>query len=322
VCFTINKTSDGVLPDDAELRLRLSGVAQFCFQLEVGKETGRVHWQGWARHTGAKTYKQWHKLLGPNAWVSKQKARHNADAWRYCCKEDTRMSLAESLSMGIDKDSIGPFFKGIVMEGPKVLSPLDNVELYPYQQDLMDVYEGEPHPRTIYWIWEKTGNCGKSAFTKHLAIKGDTLCVTGKESDVSCGVADWVQPKKGKPAPLRCIIWDLPRIKEGKVSFAAMESVKNGCFFSSKYESKMIIMKTPHIFVFANFPPDKSALSADRWCIYNINDEKRLVRIDDAHPIFSAETREEGREDLTYARSAMMGGAAHKYNPEEEDCDA
>ena len=33
--------------------------------------------------------------------------------------------------------------------------------------------------------------------------------------------------------------------------------------------------QTPHMFVFANFSPDESKCSEDRWKIVNIDDKKR-----------------------------------------------
>jgi len=49
-----------------------------------------------------------------------------------------------------------------------------------------------------------------------------------------------------------------------------LESIKNGLFFSGKYESTQVVMNSPHLIIFANEPPDKSKMSADRWHIVRI----------------------------------------------------
>jgi hypothetical protein len=45
----------------------------------------------------------------------------------------------------------------------------------------------------------------------------------------------------------------------------ALEPVKNGLFFSSKYGSEMAVFNPPHVICFANFKPKEVAMSADRW---------------------------------------------------------
>ena len=49
----------------------------------------------------------------------------------------------------------------------------------------------------------------------------------------------------------------------------------------SKYESKPVIRNSPHVIVFANFEPDKSALSEDRWLILNIKESQEEVEVYD-----------------------------------------
>ena len=53
----------------------------------------------------------------------------------------------------------------------------------------------------------------------------------------------------------------------------SIEEIKNGCFASSKYESKMVIMNSPHILCFANELPDTQKLSRDRWNLHDLNPE-------------------------------------------------
>lgn len=66
------------------------------------------------------------------------------------------------------------------------------------------------------------------------------------------------------------IIIDLSRSMEDHVPYEAIEDIKNGIFFSGKYESKMIVRNNPIVIIFANFEPDTSKLSKDRWVITKI----------------------------------------------------
>lgn len=52
---------------------------------------------------------------------------------------------------------------------------------------------------------------------------------------------------------------------------------KISIFFSSKYESKMKVYPTPHVFVFSNISPDTSKLSFDRWDLFHVNDQQRQI---------------------------------------------
>lgn len=74
-----------------------------------------------------------------------------------------------------------------------------------------------------------------------------------------------------KNSPPKIIVFDIERSRENFVSYGGIEEVKNGLFFSPKYEGGMCIYNSPHIFVFANFPPDETQLSEDRWNIINIS---------------------------------------------------
>lgn len=58
---------------------------------------------------------------------------------------------------------------------------------------------------------------------------------------------------------------------ENYVSYEAIESVKDGIFFSGKYESGMTIFNQPHIICFANFAPDIGKMSSDRWKIFELS---------------------------------------------------
>lgn len=62
-------------------------------------------------------------------------------------------------------------------------------------------------------------------------------------------------------------------------SAKALEAIKDGLFFSGKYESGMTnTWAAPIVIVFANRKPVTSAFSSDRWRVYRINKAYELVR--------------------------------------------
>jgi len=136
-------------------------------------------------------------------------------------------------------------------------------ELRPWQLKIEKIFENEPDDRTIYWFWENIGNVGKSAFTKYMIIKHKALyCDGGKKSDLINLVFN------NDMDVCKCVIWDLPRATKGNISYATLECVKNGMVCNTKYETGVKCFNPPHIFVFANFPPEEpELLSSDRWVI-------------------------------------------------------
>lgn len=80
----------------------------------------------------------------------------------------------------------------------------------------------------------------------------------------------------------KIVIINLAWSSEQHINYEIMETLKNGSFFSPKYNSRDKHAGIPHLVVFANFYPDKDKMSADRWDIrilHNVNVEKDLLDI-------------------------------------------
>ena len=144
---------------------------------------------------------------------------------------------------------------------PKPIKLIEN--LYPWEKDIETLFFTEPDERKVYWFWEKTGGIGKSTFVKYMVVKhGCLFCDGGKKSDLVNLVFN------NNMDDCKCVIWDIPRAAKGNISYSTLECIKNGMICNTKYETGVKVFNSPHIFVFANFPPDKpEELSADRWVI-------------------------------------------------------
>ena len=86
----------------------------------------------------------------------------------------------------------------------------------------------------------------------------------GKANDIA------FQLIKNKWDPDVCI-FNFPRTSEGAV-YNAIEQLKDGLVFSSKYEGGVKMFNPPHVIIFANWLPDVKTLSEDRWNIVNIGE--------------------------------------------------
>lgn len=241
-CFTENNPD--VDKVDRFLAMLEKEAKKFVFSLEKG-ENGTPHYQGYIEFKNGRMLGGVKKLIPRAHW---EKAN---GGWESQLKYCTKAPIA------------GPWKKGF----PEVLKS-DIVEFRPWQAEADAIFRGPIDKRKIYWFWEPNGNFGKTSLAFHWCLEGNSLYVSGKSADVKYGVAQWVMSGK----PLHAVIFGVPRSKENKVDYEALEEVKDRIFYSTKFESGMVMYPHPHVFVFANFPPDKTKLSADRWVIKLIED--------------------------------------------------
>lgn len=114
--------------------------------------------------------------------------------------------------------------------------------------------------RKVCWVWEADGNVGKSFLGCYMGAVDSAFVVTGgKHGDIAEAYA-----------MQELIVFDLTRTMEDKVPYKMMESYKDGNVFAPKYRSRMLLMPHCKVVVMANFEPDRSMLSEDRWCIHHV----------------------------------------------------
>lgn len=160
-----------------------------------------------------------------------------------------------------------------ICKGLEVESEDEEVELYGWQLDVLDLVKGKRDKRIINWFWESKGSFGKSALVRYLAINHNALVCSGKCSDIKYSIVKYREKSGVYP---KIVIFDIPRASLNYISYTGIEEIKNGVFASSKYECDMVVMKHPHILCFANEPPKKEELSKDRWCIKSLRNETTI----------------------------------------------
>lgn len=252
---------------------------KWAFQIEEGKD-GVIHIQGFIGGPNAMwrnsvlstltcfSVKPWLKTCNgnPTAYI------------RYCMKEDTRVA--------------GPWKNGVDMPVQPahitdVKDPLELVAPYAWQSSILSKLAEEPDDRTVIWVRDAQGGAGKTALCKHLVLKHNALMVGGRVQDATYALAQYKEQKKPMP---KIVIFNFTRSQEQSVSYQAIEAIKDGLFFSGKYESGMVCMDPPHLVCFANFAPEMNRLSIDRWKLFNIikpgsTDNLELVIDDQGHVV-------------------------------------
>lgn len=241
-CFTLNNY------DDADIDQLLSWFEGskhlYLFQEEIGK-SGNKHLQGTVKFTNKCRPMENKYNIKSIHW---EKTRSIDNAIAYCSKADTRN---------------GRIFTNID-------PPLDLItpeHFYPWQKNLINLLKIEPDNRSIYWYWEKDGCAGKTAIAKYICANLRAIVVSGKSNDCKNAILQYHLKNSYYP---KIIIFDIPRCNQNHISYEALESIKNGLFYSGKYEGGMCIFNSPHVICFANEEPDYSLLSVDRWVIINI----------------------------------------------------
>lgn len=205
--------------------------------------------------------------------------------WNYICKEDNKdkkigeaKSIVESVwSCNTVSDALmknctsAASATGVIAlysHRPVVKSKMEEVSLFKWQAKLVAETAGDADPRKIIWYVDEKGNTGKSWLADWMVGK------FGNKWEVmsGCGIKDAATIVLGMVSSgwsSHGIFLDLTRTQESHNGFyATIESMKNARMTATKYQGKSFrFPKVPHVVVLANWGPDTSALSEDRWDI-------------------------------------------------------
>lgn len=280
-CFTLNNYT----PADVDRLSRpIDCIDYLIFGKEVG-ESGTPHLQGTVCFKSRKGLAQVIAVIGQ---CHCSPTRNLAQSIEYCKKEGNFVEWGIVPTTNAGKRTDLDAFKDSVKGGVTDLSELrelhssvcalyprfvkeyidDNresitVTTYPlrqWQQDLNEILRHEPDKREIIFVVDRKGNQGKSWFARYYCDIHDNaqILVPGKKADMAYAAREDV----------RTYFFDAPRSKQGDfIQYDFLEELKNGYFFSPKYESRIKKIRTPHIVVCMNEYPDMEKLSADRYKI-------------------------------------------------------
>lgn len=247
------------------------GWCKFCAQEEIG-DLGNYHIQGyleWGKPIRLSEHKaKWARLMTEEGCHTEMRKKTRDQCIWYCTRADKRMPDGQVWSHQI-----------VIPVPPRAVQGYRVEDLRPWQRDMWDILKAPPvqgvNDRHVWWIHCAGGGSGKSWFARFLSRHIATLTCAGCASkDAKALCLRMIQEQKRNP---EVITFDMPRTREGSVPFAAIEDFKNGFFASGKYEGGMVDIPTPHVVVFANFPPVKcdkfghETLSKDRWKVLDLS---------------------------------------------------
>uniref|UniRef100_UPI004047DAAD hypothetical protein n=1 Tax=Polynucleobacter sp. TaxID=2029855 RepID=UPI004047DAAD len=227
---------------------------KWCFQKEKGEETGKEHWQG----RFSLKIKKRRNNIPMNLGHYSPTSTVNKDNDFYVCKEETRIE-------GPYKDD------DEVIYIPRQIREIDT--LYPWQESIinkMNVWD----TRTINQVYDPTGNIGKTTLIGYCrAYKLATKIPMCNDFNKVMEMVMCMPTAKN-------YIFDFPKClsKENlRGLYAAIEEIKNGYAYDTRYSFKDKFFDSPNIWIFSNEPPNYDYLSSDRWKLWMVKNNELIL---------------------------------------------
>lgn len=246
---------------------------KWAYQLEKGEKTGYIHYQcrfslNVKKRAGTliKTLEEY-KIKGHLTPTSNT----NRTNLFYVMKEETRID--------------GPWTDMDTAE-ERIYIPrqVRNMRtMRPFQQSIIDSCK-DYDERTINIIVDTRGNTGKSKIKNFMRANGLAFIIPPSNDykeflGFVCSM--WLQ--KGKPRKDICFIIDIPRALDKKhlrQFYGAIETLKDGYAYDSRYKATEATFDSPTIWVFTNEKPNVKLLSIDRWRIWRISSKYKLKDVE------------------------------------------
>lgn len=226
---------------------------KWAFQLERGEESGLLHNQGRMRFKEKISIKAIKELIPITKWKLMPTYKENMNNFNYQTKEDTRVKGPWSSE---DKNTYVP-------RDIREVS-----ELRPWQTEfinLLTTYD----KRAIHVIYDPEGCKGKTILTRWMMCHelGELLpCLDNYKDILQCAYCI---------GPQKCYFFDLPRAKKKDDLYqmiSAIETLKSGMSFDTRYSYKRRLFDPPGIGIFTNRKPSLKMLSKDMWHIWTIDE--------------------------------------------------
>lgn len=239
---------------------------KFTFQLEKG-DSGYLHFQGRGSLHKKRRFDELKNLVQTLDWNDCHFSPSSANSQKgdcfYTMKADTRVD-----GPWTDKDVHQKIYI------PRQYRGMEHT-LRPWQQkvwDSADVFD----TRSINLIYDVHGNNGKStvAALMDLHRRGIDLPPMNDAEKLIQSVADILMAREIREP--KVVFVDLPRAMDKKRLgglYTAIEQVKKGKVYDTRYAYKEWWFDSPQVWVFTNIYPDLSFLSTDRWKLWTIEDD-------------------------------------------------
>lgn len=246
----------------------VSNLRKFCkkftFQLEEGKEEYR-HYQG---RISLKTKLRLNQMIKVQPWINHAHytitSAEGAQDVEYVTKEESRID--------------GPWTEKTNTFIPKHIM---NINFRPWQNAVVELCKTYDK-RKIYVIIDKCGNIGKSTLCTYIRCHGWGRIIPPLND--AKDIMQMVCCMGESPAYLI----DMPRALDKKKlnqMYTAIEIIKSGYAFDTRYTFKELIFNIPAIIVFTNEVPDQKLLSMDRWELLTVVDNNLTNFLDETESL-------------------------------------
>lgn len=234
---------------------------KWCFQLERGEKTGYRHYQGRASLMVKRRLNQIIAMVHSefSSGHISPTSKENHTNFFYACKEETRID--------------GPWRDEEEEETRFVPERLTKEIVWkPFQNDIIENIKGNPDDRTVNIALQEAGNAGKTLLSLWLHANKLAKYVPPVED-----AEKLVQVIMGSPAS-RCYLFDIPKgidKKKLREIYCAIEQIKNGFVYDTRYKYKEKMFNPPHVWVFTNSLEGlEASLSGDRIKLWLIEDNQ------------------------------------------------
>lgn len=236
---------------------------KWTVQKEQG-DSGYVHYQGRGSLFKKRRFEETKKLCAQIGWEDVHLTPSSTNSQKGVCfytqKEDTRVA--------------GPWTDDDEQEEVYIPRQYQGISdrLLPWQQvvwDSADVFD----TRTINLIYDPLGGNGKSTIASVMDLhkRGIDLPPMNDAEKLIQSVADILMARRLRQPNV--VFIDLPRAMDKRRLgglYTAIEQIKKGKVYDTRYQYKEWWFDSPQIWVFSNIEPDLSMLSADRWKVWTI----------------------------------------------------
>lgn len=250
-CYTFNNYTESDVVQIFSF-MRESSEYFYAVSKEIAPTTGTPHLQGYIALKDKKKKMRWDSLgFSTNIkWIA---------------AKGTPQQNHKYISKGKE------FLTNIKVKRPLIKESLTRQ----WQTDLeTELLTTIPDFRTIHWYWSKHGKKGKSTFVRYMIDAHDVGMINkGSHADMINQFYNF-----GDNTPDILLI-NIPKDMK-RISYAALEDIKDGVVNNSKYETGRIRFNPPHIVVFCNFPIEEGHFSNDRIKMVCLDDVEDLEPVD------------------------------------------
>lgn len=227
-----------------------------CKKWIIAKERGKngyEHWQIRVESSSGEFFEHVHAEL-PEAHI--EKAERGVDECRYETKEGQFTCYSDRVP--VLKQRFG--------------------EMRPNQKRAIQALQATNDREVLVW-YDEGGNVGKSWLTGALWERNLAYYVPPTIDTVK-GMVQWVASCYNDGGYRPYLIIDIPRSwKWSEQLYVAIESIKDGLVYDTRYHSRLINIRGVKVLVLTNTQPKLDKLSQDRWriCIFRGGGSSALI---------------------------------------------